>query len=502
MKSDSRHPLSITVSIVVGAVALVGLGISPPVDAYTYTKTLACTPYATEPVQQGVLPRGNCSNRTESSCTCPGNVYPCEGSPTVGCGLCTVASFPAEFGSNCDDNTDCGTGGFCSFAAQCDLGCTYLISLPYNVSSPVMTKASDLFHAFGGGTNVLWVSKFDTLNDTEYFWHPSRGCTGIAGNAGQEIDCLDPCFCIDTTAGSAFAVTARPPGASATFTGNDDQYHLILRGQGPNSRAGDNTISLPLNTHLRFANQLIDDINNQFGQTVVVQVARFLQPLNALDPYTGQTGTAFPLKPMEGYVVTVNQDVIYSPPFAPPSGSGLGLAYVIKGTANSLEYAWAISGVCTVPPSGNACTSDTGCDTSPGSGDGRCTGCSSLNEPFDHGIGSSAGQIAQEFADSVTENCKQKYTAASWAFGNIFSITPIGSGSTSNIQLYVGSAGNANQLVTNGEVTFNPTISIAPTSPASEVVTTTPTLGEWGQLAMIFSVLAVGIFLLMRGRRM
>ncbi len=200
---------------------------------------------------------------------------------------------------------------------------TSVISLPHTVTSPSVTNAEELYSAFGGSANVEWVGKPATLLDRIYKWDGTSCCEANASNMSgqcivtpaQEPNCGSPCFCIATTSGSAFFIR-KSTGATVTLTGSDGSLAIPLYPTGPNSRSGTHVISLPFDTPLNDALDLIQDINSQGGAGTVLQVARWIRSLETFAGYNGTTGTTFPLIPGEGYAVTVTKQVFpYTPPF-------------------------------------------------------------------------------------------------------------------------------------------------------------------------------------------
>jgi len=81
----------------------------------------------------------------------------------------------------------------------------------------------------------------------------------------------------------------------------------------PQSEGGWNTIALPYTPKdgLVDAKDLIDNINEQAGSNVVVQIARWLPDAAVWSGYTGTSGVAFPLQPGEGYMVQLTSEVDY-----------------------------------------------------------------------------------------------------------------------------------------------------------------------------------------------
>jgi uncharacterized repeat protein (TIGR01451 family) len=199
---------------------------------------------------------------------------------------------------------------------------TSVISLPHTVTSPSVTNAQELLAAFGGSPSVEWVGKPSTLLDRMYKWDGATCCEAtLAGPSGQclaapaqEPGCASPCFCISTVSGSAFYVRMST-GATVSLTGNDGSLAIPLYPAGPNSLTGSHLISLPFDTPLTNAFDLIQTINSQGGPSTVTLVGSWIRSLESFSSYTGTSGAAFALIPSEGYLVKVTKQVF---PYTPP----------------------------------------------------------------------------------------------------------------------------------------------------------------------------------------
>lgn len=102
-------------------------------------------------------------------------------------------------------------------------------------------------------------------------------------------------------------------GLFASNMGFKLNYPLITGDGGVTSASGTNTLALPFNqqTDLVDAFDLIQDINTTAGSGAVVQLVEFLPASDGLNPYDGQSGSAFPLTPAQAYQVQVNTNVNY-----------------------------------------------------------------------------------------------------------------------------------------------------------------------------------------------
>ncbi|MCP3982035.1 MAG: hypothetical protein GY716_22245 [bacterium] len=183
---------------------------------------------------------------------------------------------------------------------------THLISLPANILSPSITNAEDLLAEV---PNSTFVSKFDPVTDAQRSWDGGSCTGGIEPGAGA---CSSACFCIDTTEGLAYFANVNNNGI-LVLTATDGETIIDMPGPGT-TLTGSHMISLPFQTPLVTAEDLINDVNAAAGSNVVLSVARFNPGLDSFEAYTGASGINFPIVPGAGYRVQVSGDVTYTPP--------------------------------------------------------------------------------------------------------------------------------------------------------------------------------------------
>ncbi|MCP3982208.1 MAG: S8 family serine peptidase [bacterium] len=203
----------------------------------------------------------------------------------------------------------------------------FVISLPKTVQSPSLNRAEDLLGAISAGVRV---SKYVPSTDQYYSWNGSQcalcdtpdSCGATAVEPGAAI-CSSSCFCIDTTEGLAYWVDVSA-ATSLDMDAGDGDTTTTLVGLDPGPGNGVNWISIPYDSPLINAEDLINDVNTQAGAAVTNAVGRYDCATGAVVSYTGTSGVNFDLEPAEGYRVVTSTTVSYTAASSGNSSSIIG----------------------------------------------------------------------------------------------------------------------------------------------------------------------------------
>jgi len=192
----------------------------------------------------------------------------------------------------------------------------YLISLPGTIATPPITNAEQLLSAVDGAARV---GKFEPTTNGVRVWDGYEcalcdsdldlACGVPTGPEPDAASCGSSCFCVDTSLGLSYFVDVGTPG-SLVMDATDGGTSVLLLGPGAGSASGAQFISVPFDSPLADASELINSLG---GITMISMVARWDCQLCGFSGYTGTSGEAFPLVSGEGYLVQLSTDVLYEP---------------------------------------------------------------------------------------------------------------------------------------------------------------------------------------------
>ena len=185
----------------------------------------------------------------------------------------------------------------------------FLISLPNEITAPIITTAAQLLEALEDTVGCDYVARHQTWDDTFLVYDNAGNCSRCDYDLTNCIN--EPggsgCFCIDPAEGRGFFVDV---GAGTfSMTASDvTYYYMELEAPGAASLTGTNFVSLPYDLFPTTAKLLMRELD----PTNVQQIERFLTTTETFQVYSFGLPD-FPIGCGEGYVVKMTTTLAYVP---------------------------------------------------------------------------------------------------------------------------------------------------------------------------------------------
>jgi hypothetical protein len=168
---------------------------------------------------------------------------------------------------------------------------TNTIALPYNQQTNLL-NALDLINDIGGTGTVIQVSKYNVA---------TNALESYSGTSGSPFNLVPgECYRVQVNADTQYTIAGS----------HDPSLQINLQGPAAFPQNGTNTFAYPYHSTSVDA---LDLINEAGGTGVVVQVSRYNKATNALESYSGTSGTPFALTPGECYRIQVNTNTSFTP---------------------------------------------------------------------------------------------------------------------------------------------------------------------------------------------